>query len=432
MYTKSSNPDLSVKGTLPMDVAPPPPPVWSTQGRGFSSVAAGYTGIVCGIQGPDLYIRLGVTHDNPLGISWNKMFCKASHVAVGSSFIVRRTELGSSFVVDMSAVDLTKPKSLLILNWCVIPQCPPELWGRNEESDSVETFISLDKNDNVFLIDSAGNVCMYSGIGSSQGGWSRVSAPPSGERGRGMLSWLAFWREDEPQCDFSNVSSGKQCVWCVDCSSKKLWQLVLSYFESQTALRTNWTKIDFPLHSENEVVCFCADKCESAGILCAVKMIDEAVVLKYFSLNSKNEETKSIELAPPCSLSTYASISICRTSVMSTPSRPSSNQNRVRVKATPTTLATPTLPATPTSRGKESTDVCCENGDCDYCQQVASQPSVSVMLEDSQLSRMLSSAVGRKRGVANSDETRPPKRPRVMPATYSLLEGIDVTADEVN
>lgn len=432
MYTKSTRPNLhvSTKKTLTTEEAPPPPPpspVWSTQGHGFRTVVAGHMGIVCGIKGLNLYIRLGVTHDNPLGESWGNLCCKASQVVVGSSLVVRRTQSGGFFMFDMSTIDLTERKSLFVLNWCLIPQCPLELWDVKEDCEPV-TFMTLDKYDNLFLIDSAGRVCFYSSFGSRQTGWSKLCASPS--IGKGVLNWLAFWREDEPECHLSNVSSGKECVWCVDLSPNKLWHLVLSYSRSQT-LKANWTKVDFPIDFENEeVIGFCADKCEVAGVLCAVK-IEEELVLKYYPLNSKTEEIDPLVLTGH--FSTCASISICRTMITSTPSRPLSNQNPIRnstastSQATPTSLTTPTQLAKSMNTSRGYADACCENGDCYYCQQAANQPSVSIMLEDSQLLTMTS----RKRGVASYEGTPPSKRPRIMPATYSLLEGIHVTSEEV-
>ena len=428
MYTASVNPDLSIKETATTEVDPPtlpsPGPPWTKQGVGFSTVVGGYSGIVCGIQEAELCVRLGVTHDNPLGNSWSKMYCKATEVAVGSYFIIRRILSGALFTVDMSAIDFTKKKSLLVLNWQAIPPCPSDLWKNDVVCEP--TFISLDKYDNFFLIDSTGNVCMYSSLGLKNARWSKVCSAPSIGKGWGILKWLSLWREDEQQGQLSRVSPGKQSVWCSmkNSSTRVFWQLVLS-FQSRAGveLKTNWTRIDIPF--EDEMVCFCADKCEVSGLVCVVKTEDTTETLLKYCLNFNSDEAKnSSPLVISGPFSSCRSISICRTSVMSTPS---SNQLSVRarilrVSTGSTSTQSGQLPPLDLKQ-ERSSDVCCENGDCYYCQQAANQPSVSVILEDSE-QRI---AGGRKRGlVLASEETCPPKRPRVHPMSYPLVEGVDI------
>ncbi len=442
MYTASVNPNLSIKETATTEIDPPtlpsPGPPWSKEGAGFSTVVGGYSGIVCGIQNAELCVRLGVTHDNPLGNSWSKMYCKATDIAVGSYFVVRRTQSGALFTVDLSTIDLTKKKSLLILNWQGIPPCPSDVWNNDDSEACAPTLISLDKYDNFFLIDSTGNVCMYSSLGSRHASWSKVCSAPSIGKRWGILKWLTFWREDEQRGQLSRVSPGKQSVWCSmkNSSPRVFWQLVLSYIQSKAdlKLKTNWTRIEIPF--EDEMVSFCADKCEVSGIVCAVKTEDTTETLLKYCLNFNSDEAKNVSpLVISGPFSSCKSISICRTSVTST-----SSSNHLSVRAgilRVSTGSTSTGRVTSDLKQERSSDVCCENGDCYYCQQAATQPSVSVMLEDSEQriaagrKRELEDSEqrivgGRKRGLEDSEETYPSKRSRVLPISYPLVEGVDL------
>ena len=408
-----------------------PPPSWLKVASGFNAIVGGCSGLVCGIQKRNLCVRLGLTHDNPAGNSWVKVHSEAVEMAIGASFVVRRTSAGKLFYVDMTNYDLMQSKSVLALSWHVIPPCPGHLWKDGEGSEPL--YMSLDENDNFFLIDCTGNVRMYtlSSVGAT---WSKLCNAPVVPKKWGIVNWLAkaLWREDEEQkCHFLGASMGQRVIWCLDSEPRVVWQLVLSYVTSRAGgrtVKTNWVRCELP--TEDELMCFCADKCTVDGLLLAAKNQDDSDT--FFLYCSLNETVATpVEIPSPSTWSNSCnSLSICRTSVDSVPSYyvpepiQSSAQPLTQPLAEPGTSGQSGVQMLYPVLNLEDTDhsVCCETGDCYFCRKAASQPTLSEVLNDTEYPTRK-----RKRVESASEEGFVPKRARSMPHTYhGTLDGVGV------
>ena len=439
IYKDSVKVDLMTREeVLHMTHTDAPPPSWLKVASGFNAVIGGCSGLVCGIQKRNLCIRLGVTHDNPVGNSWVKVHSEAVEIAVGASFIVRRTSVGKVFYVDMTNYDLMQSRSVLAVTWHVIPPCPNHLWKDGEGSEPL--YMSLDENDNFFLIDCTGNVRMYT-LSSVYATWSKLCNAPVVYRKWGLVNWItkALWREDEEQkSHFLGASVGQRVIWCLDSEPRVVWQLVLSYVSSRAGgrtVKTNWVRCELP--TEDQLVSFCADKCTVDGLLLAAKnKVDSDTFFLYCSL--KETVATPVEIPSPSSWShSCNSLSICRTSVDSVPSYyvPESSQSSAQPSAQPGTSSQSVQPsAQPSGQSGaqmlypvlnlEDTDhsVCCETGDCYFCRKAAGQPTLSEVLKDTE-----NPMRKRKRVESENAEDFVPKKARSLPHTYhDTLDGVDV------
>lgn len=429
MYTESIKVGLT-------NSKPAPPPNWINVGDGFSSITTGFSGLVCGIQTPDLKtpdltIRLGITHDNPTGLAWSKVICNVVDVVVGTRFIVRKTSNNTLFFTDMSEVDLSsKSKSLLGVNWHSIPSCPSDLWRTNSEDVPLESqHLALDENDRLFLVASSGHTCMYTKLGASDATWTKICAAPFlAKNESSVLSFFAFWRADDTKCFFKKVSAGRRSLWCLDSDPGSVWQLVLSDVKlksGETELKTNWMKCKLPI--EEEIQQFCADKCKVDGLFSAVLEEEQNESSLYScSLNCSETESGLLEIPTPLNWSHPChDMSLCRTSI------PPSNQTAINVTPKPTSSLYPDLP-----RGDDF-DLCCENGDCSFCQQAATSTPIlppSLLEPFESETEPKKRVIGKKRARyesenlydSNSLAESSPKRARLSLNRYSLLEGVDI------
>ena len=415
---------------------PAPFPNWIKVGDGFSSIATGFSGLVCGIHKPDLNIRSGVTHDNPAGLAWSKVYCNVVDVVVGTHFIVRKTSNNTLFFTDMSEVDLSSKSKLLIFNWHSIPSCPGDLWRANGE-DKEHHHLALDEKDRLFLVSTSGHICMYSKPGPCNATWTKIcSAPSLGINKSSVISrWLPFWREDDTKCFIKKVSAGQRSLWCLDSDPGSVWQLVLSDIKlksGETELKTNWVKCKLPI--EEEIHQLCADKCKVDGLFVSVVLEEQNESSLYScSLNVSETESRLLEIPTPLNWSHPChGISVCRTSM------PPSSQTTVNAPPKPATSLYPELPQS------EDFDVCCENGDCSFCRQAATNPPIfpPTLLEPFESdTEPRKSIIGKKRlryesenlyDSNSSAESSPsgqnhtPKRARLSLNRYSLLEGVDI------
>lgn len=345
------------------------PPKWVKVGSGFSVIVGGYSGLVCGVQSHNLSIRLGVTHDNPAGLSWSKVFCNVVNIFAGTRFLVRQTNTGLLFFTDMSEVPLSaNTKALLTLDWHSISPCPSDiLQGDEKEEDLSQQYFALDNTDRLFLIGAKGHVCMYTSLGEEDAAWSKVSLSPSfGRSDNSVLSfdWLPFWREKkDDKCVVKSVSAGNRSLLCLDFEPGLAWQLVLSNVKSKsgkTELKAEWTKCKLPF--EEYICLFCADKCQSDHFYCVtVEKEHEETALFSCSLNSSTTGSGFLEISAPLNRS-LCSMSVCRTVSQSSQTAGTSG---------PINIA-PSL--YPSLQHSEEFDVCCEYGDCSFCRQAAEKP----------------------------------------------------------
>ena len=311
----------------------------------FDKVTAGFSGIICGtvggVRGTVLYIRRGVTHDNPCGSSWAKAFCDAVDIAVGTRCIVRKTSHGELFVTEIDTLNLAAP--VFLPTWNAVP-------FPGQFMKEFQHFV-LDERDNLFIITPSGEV--YGCIGLSTDlqnvKWELVAKPPFETKRR--FSFLGFWRGQKNGGErFSHVCAGSHSLWCRRKDSEEVWQLVLAEFTNmagETTLKTNW--MSFHLPKDDKVLHLCADKTK-IDALYAVE--DTQKLISYTLLHDNSGRT---ELPGPTAWSrSWQSIAVCRTQVPHFDTKTFNTPERQ-----PSSLY-PKLP-------KDDFDICCETGDCEFC-----------------------------------------------------------------
>lgn len=319
---------------------------WRRVDGSLEKVTGGFSGIVCGIlrgvKRTVLCVRRGVTHDTPFGSSWAKAFCDAIDIAVGRQLIVRKTSHGELFITIINELNLSTP--VFLPSWSVVPSCC-------EFVKEFQHFV-LDEKDNLFIIAPSGEVygCLGLGTNIENATWKLIAKPPFETKRR--FSFLGFWRgEQDNEEAFSQICAGSRSLWCLRKDSDELWQLVLSEFTNmagETTLKTNWIK--FCLPKNDRVLHLCADKVK-IDALYAVE--DEDRLISYTLLH---DNSGKLELPNPNSWSqSWKSVAICCTQV------PQINTKKLRTSEHQPSSLYPKLP-------KEDFDVCCETGDCMFCQ----------------------------------------------------------------
>ena len=339
-------------------VSPPDPRQvkWSKVEGGavrLDEVVCGHSGVVLGrsLSPSILYIRRGVTGGNPLGESWSKCLCSAKGIAVGTRWIVRGTASGHMMATSVEACSTSRP--VFMPAWTAIPPC-----------DLLETFthFALDARDNVYIVAPTGVVYGYFflGGGSSEGpkerrdDWRLVAKAPKVPQGR-RFSLFGLWRRDNDAGEmFSRVCAGSRSLWCLCREGGELWQLVLGEVGSEVGgeVRTNWDKFELP--KGDAVLQLCADKV-NAEVLYSVNSEDQSStegdsIVSYSVLH--NNAGRLLLGNPPSWSRPWKSITVCHTET--------GIQTRAHLSIYPS------LP-------REDFDICCENGDCEFCRRKAQE-----------------------------------------------------------
>ena len=349
--------------------APPTPPdlpslEWSQVGTKFSSVAAGFEGLVCGLKDTELFIRVGVSSAVPQGTAWTKVICEATQIAVGRDCIARRTITGRLFAsnVRKEYSSCSASNQSLVLSWTPISMGGlEELLSQQktpETAEDLEHFL-LDEQDRLFIVTRAGwvytcfNPCL-----EENAGWITVAEPPS-VKAKLNASWVynLFWPQKK-EGFFRQVCAGRGSLWCARPSNCDLsiCQLVVSDFVTSggvSELRTNWTLVAVPTKDERAVL-LAASKNTVDGIYTVMKKNSNGrIQIVAFSLNQADSSRVDIPLPSPHDPQSLE-ISLC--------------------SSAPHSMLYPSV------RRTES-DVCCEYGDCDFCRnaQVLVIPSSSII-----------------------------------------------------
>ena len=182
----------------------------------FDSVVCGARGLVCAKREKILYVRRGVTYDNPVGTGWAKALCDAQDFAVGSKCLVRRTTQDRLFVTE--PLDLSSTSSVFLPHWNSIPAC--------EDVNTHQLFV-LDAYDNLFLVaPSSGEVYVCKCLSSRSPDnfkWSKLTeGPPMIKKQSTFLKMLGWGNDNTNTGVFSSVSAGDSCVWCVSSSGREV------------------------------------------------------------------------------------------------------------------------------------------------------------------------------------------------------------------
>ena len=437
--------DSAVESIHSSQAFPGAPPAvdidWTPVDGSLDKITGGFSGLVCGTRGSVLYVRRGITYDQPLGMSWAKAFCDAAEIAVGSQCIIRRTSEGKLFVTKMNKQLLSTP--VLIPTWNEVPDCTLVR--------EFQHFV-LDARDDLYIVSASGEVYGCFGIADDveNANWILVSKAPF--EMKGSFGLLTFWRsrnnnDDEIFSDVcaGSVSSGSRALWCKRKGSEEIWQLVLSDFTDSSGkmdLKTNWVKMTLP--KEDKIIQLCADKTKIDALYA---LADEGN--KVVAYNVLQEDSGRIALPNPLGYSQpWNSIAVCCTDVIT--------QHPTSSKKQPVTSIYPKLPTR--VRLSLGSDLCCETGDCEFCKNAERTLSqrflkrTSTIAESSLLEPGNSrGATAQKRsyefafagsGVEGTDAEEEwfhtslmhqPKRPRQDHPTmsrYFLLDGVKVMMKE--
>lgn len=334
---------------------------WNGAVKGhFDRVICGFGGLVCAKKDKILYVRRGVTYDNPLGTSWSKALCDAKDLAVGSRCIVRRTSQDQLFVTD--SIDLSS--SIFLPQWNCIPSC--------RDVDSHQLLV-LDAEDNLFLVSpSSGDVYICQNLTSGSPddfNWKKlIEGPPVVKKQSNFFSILG-WGNTRGSV-FSSVSAGDGCVWCLASGGREVFQLVLKYVKKSIRggkgvkvvnIEGLWKKFELP--EKDEITLLAADKMDF-DVLCGV--VQENRVVTSYALLQENSGRLVIPNPEEFNSLRWKSISICALSKPDTSLIPSESLNS---SISSYASIYPKLPPL------EGYDFCCENGDCSFCRSAAEESS---------------------------------------------------------
>lgn len=310
-------------------------------GDGFNSIAAGFCGMVCGINASSLYVRKGVTSMKPMGTEWAKHICNVVQVVVGKKCIVRKSSLGVWYYTKLTAHSVCTG----ILDWSAVGSFV-EQKAPNSTSDVLLHHYAVDVHDMLYGLTLSGRVACYKLL-EEEPCWSIVAQPPPTcspkltTRAGKLVGWLSgVWRSwsdsdtstNNGGCCISTVSVGVGSVWCLLEGHREVWQLVVSKLKLTT--KWNWVKSVLPLNKDEEVVHFDACKSSVDGLYVVLSEKEKGCckILSY-SLNSEGSGRR--EIVYPCKYPCRAVAIAC-------------------------TIKKPNL--------------CCEDGSCSFCNNISFSP----------------------------------------------------------
>ena len=323
----------------------------------FDSVVCGYSGLVCAKKNKVLYIRRGVTYDNPLGTAWTKALCDAQELAVGSKCIVRLTSNNQLFVTD--SLDLSSSGSIFLPHWKSIPPC--------RDVDTQQLF-TLDADDNLFIVSPSScevYVCQnLSSTPSEDFVWKKlIGGPPVIKKSQSVFYKILGWDNGSSSGLISGISSGDGCVWCLANGGKEVFQLVLNYEKKLTGaegtelvhIEGSWKRFELP--GKDEATLLAADKTELDAV-CAV--VQENKLLVSYALLQEN--SGRVELPnPERQTFRWRSVSICAIPKPSISPASTIENSRSNIPKQTYPSIYPKLPL------REDYDICCKNNDCSFC-----------------------------------------------------------------
>lgn len=347
-----------------------------TEGGGrFDRVVCGAEGLVCAKRDKILYVRRGVTYDNPAGTAWAKALCDAQEFAVGRKCLVRRTTQDRLFVTE--PLDLSSTSSIFLPHWNGIPTC--------DDVNTHQLFV-LDSHDNLFLLSpSSGEVYVCQSLSSGSPDdfkWIKLTGgPPMIKKPSTFLSMLSWGAGSNSNTSvFSSVSAGDSCVWCVSSSGQELFQLVLKYVKKRRRKRRreggegdselvniegSWKKFELP--GKDEVTLLAGDWTE-LDTMCAV-VRENRTVISYAVLQ---ENLGRIEIPnPEGARHRWKSISIC---AVPKPRLFDISGSEISLASSPKKVYSSIYPKLPPH---EDYDLCCEDGQCSFCLQASREDAVN-------------------------------------------------------
>ena len=338
----------------------------------FDRVICGAQGLVFAKKDKTLYVRRGITYDNPLGTTWAKVLCDARDLAVGSKSLVRSTKQDQLFVTE--PLDLSSTSSVFVPHWNSVPAC--------EHLDSHRMFV-MDARDNLYLISpSSGEVFVCPNLSSGSPDnykWRKlIEGPPPIKKQSSILNILG-WGSSKASV-FSSVSAGDGCLWFVGSSGSEMFQLVLNYVkvakkrtkkkkETQRNgelfnVEASWKRFELP--DKDEVTLLAADWTE-LDVLCAI-VRENRTIVSYAALQENSGRV--VVPNPDGFTQRWKSLSICAVS--------QHNTRNMHTKSTGNPTSKKSYPSIYPRMFLEDHDLCCEDGTCSFCTQAAHEANNSV------------------------------------------------------
>ena len=297
---------------------------------------SGSTPIVCGIKNNQMYLRTGISSSKPLGLKWALARAEAVEVAIGTNYLVTKNSSNELLALRMAkfADKLSQSCSEIVLTgWEAI------------EKKSFLSLLVMDSTDTLYGFSPKGDVYTCGNLNEDNRmiswGNGKVKGHPGSSFSLGsFVSW--FSKSSTNMFQVSAVGSG--CVWCLQKSPLVLWQLVLpppSHSGSDRWKWLNWEKFTF---SDGMALSrLCGDP-DSNNELFAISEENDTVY--RLTLSSSTVQIHDLPFHG-CGDITLSSLS----------------------------LSTVGDPSTPSIYPKVPIDICCENGDCSFCQSQSNSPT---------------------------------------------------------
>lgn len=284
---------------------------WVRVDSGFKSIYAGYEGLVCGVKESALkesalYIRRGVTCNNPMGTDWVRCECDVLKAMAGRHCVVRKSSKGHLYGARVGSC------SMGLLDWRFIPLLDESRRKDGREREEVFYRYVIDDKDRLFGIASSGEVSYCQLLQTNDLHWNLVTGPPSLlTRGPGLAGWVAsFWRPQDSTRDWvGKVSFGAGALWCLKERGNQVWQLVIGQLKDE--LKVNWVRTELPLSDEEEIVDISACKASRDGLYLIVKMEG---AYRMVSCSLGGESCDRVDIKMPVRYPCY-SMAICSTTV---------------------------------------------------------------------------------------------------------------------
>ena len=314
-------------------------PMWREVSGAMDRVMCGTSGspsIICGIRNNQLFLRSGVSPSKPIGESWAKTRVEAVEVAIGSRYLVTRNTRNEihALKINKFATSLRKPSTEIALaGW------------EDIEKKSFLSLLIMDSADNLYGFSTKGDVYTCGRLIDqdhipSWGG--KVKGSPSNLSVGSLINSVSSLFSRTSSNAFSMSAVGDGCLWCVQTSPPSLWQLVLPPSSQSGSDRwkwSNWVKFTF---SDNEMPAQVCGNPQSNSELFAISKARDTVTRLF--LSSSTVEFQELPFHG-CGDINLSSLSLSIVEESTTPS------------------IYPEVPS----------DICCENGECSFCQKMSDE-----------------------------------------------------------
>lgn len=264
---------------------------WIKVDTGFKNIYAGYNGLVCAIKESSMWVRKGVTCENPKGEEWLQYVCDVLKVIPGLQCVVRKSAKKRLHTAKINYEDL-------VLDWI----CCPTLNEDSCQGDDTESmhYYACDSKDRLFVVTENGTVSYCDLLCREDLQWNFVTGPPNmDKRGMSLVSWVSrkLWTNSNDSW-VGGASFGLDSLWCLKEDGSEVWQLVIGQLNNE--LRVNWVRSDLLHPNEEEALSLAACKSAKDRLYVIVKS-EGRYRLVFYSLKDTGSRTElALPVRSPC------------------------------------------------------------------------------------------------------------------------------------